>query len=1388
MKHDLLKLPVEMIVFSWNIRGAGAKIKRRTLRRILNLHDPWVTFIQETKLELLTPKLVKSLWNRDDVEFCFSPSQGNSGGLITLWRNSHIRISSFRNERNWIAIEGILILENFHCTMINIYNSCDPTTRENTWKEIVDFCSASHHPCLIAGDFNETLTPGDRGSMVIDHSSSAHFHSFISNLHLIEIQPSEGWFTWFRGASMSKLDRFLVQSDWITKFPLIHTSILKRSISDHCPIILKSREIKWGPRPFRFQDVWLSHRGCLETVKKVWRNSDGMMIMDKFKKVKNELKEWNSQVFGNINERIATLESEIQQWDNVANTRLLTEEEVKIRASIQLELWSWLKKQEVYWAQNSRVQWLKDGDKNTKFFHTYASLRRNRNNISSLEVDGRKLSNPDEIRGEAVDYFSNLFQEDETNRPIFQNLDFRKLNASQASELITPFSHMEIDQAVASCNPTKSPGPDGFNFSFIKAAWEVIKTDVYEIIQKFWEKGDLPKGCNVAFIALIPKISCPEGFKDFRPISMVGCIYKIIAKILAGRLKKVMGFLVGPHQSSFIEGRQILDSVLIAGELIESCKKSKKAAVLLKLDFHKAFDSVSWPFLTWTLEKMGFPPRWISWITSCVTSAAASILVNGTPSMPFKLQRGLRQGDPLSPFLFVFAAEVMNLMIKKAVSLNLWTGIDASKNGPILTHLQFADDTLIFASPDHQSLQNIKMVLILFQLTSGLNINFHKSEILGIHVPDPSLRDLARVLQCKVGHLPMNYLGLPIGGNTSRLACWDPLLDRMNRKLSSWKSKLLSIGGRLTLIKASLSNLPIYFMSLYPIPQGVIDKIISIQRRFLWNGQVDHKAQAMVRWELVQLPKILGGLNVTNLLNRNLGLLYKWLWRFFQEQDSLWRQVIQAKYNLAPSFRMSDVQPLKTGGPWKNICNALSKHPEVRKLLQIGTRKQVGDGRETLFWHDTWAQNEAIKTSFPRLFRKATYPLATVASMRSQSNGEWVWEIPWASPLRSRDREDWASLLEVLNQVTIKEDQKDQLIWDLDKSGTFTVNSFYMALSMTSQPLLQNISHKLWKGLVPFRIEVFFWLVLMGKVNTKVKLASHNIIPLTDTSCSLCNSKPEEVSHLILHCPFAQSLWGWWCNIWGLSWVWPSSIELAFTQWNFPHKNKLFQKIWRASFQVIIWSLWKERNSRIFNNTSNPIQEVQNMVLLRICWWLKGWKEPFPYSTNEVLRNPKCLLWRPPLTSNLVRHARIDPPVISALKWVVDISKNVTHNNLIMGGSLHNNNGEVICVFSCPLPPMEETSAEVVAIHRTIQISLNNNHFKNNPIEVESKSHEAVKWCTSPIGGPWNLQFILNFIRNSASKGLKSSIICKNPTSFSATEIIARMGLFRSSEFVVWKN
>lgn len=292
---------------------------------------------------------------------------------------------------------------------------------------------------------------------------------------------------------------------------------------------------------------------------------------------------------------------------------------------------------------------------------------------------------------------------------------------------------------------------------------------------------------------------------------------------------------------------------------------------------------------------MKFPEVWCNWIMTCITTASASILINGSPCAPFKLRRGLRQGDPLSPFLFVLIAETLNQIISKAASLNMWKGIGVGHGDLSITHLQYADDTLIFCDANMESLKNIKKALILFQLASGLQINFHKSSLICINTSSQWVEKAANALLCKKGEIPFTYLGLPIGGMSSRIKLWESVMLKLSNRLATWKIKTLSIGGRLTLIKSSLTSLPLYFITLFPVPAGVVQKIVKLTRQFLWAGNAEKKALPLVAWDVIQLPKNLGGLSIGNIKHKNLALLFKWLWRFFEEPSLLWCQVIRAK-------------------------------------------------------------------------------------------------------------------------------------------------------------------------------------------------------------------------------------------------------------------------------------------------------------------------------------------------------------------------------------------------------------------------------------------------------------------------------------------------------------
>ena len=291
---------------------------------------------------------------------------------------------------------------------------------------------------------------------------------------------------------------------------------------------------------------------------------------------------------------------------------------------------------------------------------------------------------------------------------------------------------------------------------------------------------------------------------------------------------------------------------------------------------------------------MGFGEKWCRWIRTCISTVQFSILINGALADFFGSTRGLRQGDPLSPMLFLVMMEVLSRMLKRVEGAGLIRGFQAVGSrgvGECVSHLLFADDTILFCDADVEQILHVRMLLLCFQAVTGLKVNVLKSELVPIGEVN-NVHALAEILGCRIGSLPMTYLGMPLGASHKSLSIWNPILEKFHRKLAGWKKLYLSKGGRLTLLKSTLSSLPTYYLSLFTIPSHVANKIEKIQRDFLWGDSKIH----LVGWDKVCAPKVNGGLGIRKLTTFNKALLGKWLWRFGVEETRLWRRVVALKF------------------------------------------------------------------------------------------------------------------------------------------------------------------------------------------------------------------------------------------------------------------------------------------------------------------------------------------------------------------------------------------------------------------------------------------------------------------------------------------------------------
>ncbi|KAJ0837904.1 putative RNA-directed DNA polymerase [Helianthus annuus] len=402
--------------------------------------------------------------------------------------------------------------------------------------------------------------------------------------------------------------------------------------------------------------------------------------------------------------------------------------------------------------QRARLKWALEGDENSKFFHAMVNKRKAVNSIHGLNVNGEWCSKPSLIKKQVFSFFRDKFKESCPNRPEVSLSNIKKISEADKIFLVEPFSESEIKAAVSDCGDDRAPGPDGLNFRFIKHFWDLSKEDFRRIFEWFHQSGEV-----------------------------------------------VLDGVISDSQSAFLKGRFILDGPLIVNELISWIKKKKSKAFILKIDFDKAYDNVNWNFVVDILHHMGFHNKWCSWVSGILKSANSSMLVNGSPTFAFKCEKGMRQGDPLSPFLFLVVMEVLSCMLDKAKEVDIVRGISTPGNGPIISHLLYADDAIMMGEWSKNEVVNIVRILRCFYLCSGLKINIDKSNLYGIGVGMMEIGEIANVVGCKPDCPPFKYLGLRVGANMNRVNNWQSVVDIFRSRLASWKAHTLSIGGRVVL-------------------------------------------------------------------------------------------------------------------------------------------------------------------------------------------------------------------------------------------------------------------------------------------------------------------------------------------------------------------------------------------------------------------------------------------------------------------------------------------------------------------------------------------------------------------------------------------------------------
>ncbi|KAL0307069.1 UNVERIFIED_CONTAM: Retrovirus-related Pol polyprotein from type-2 retrotransposable element R2DM [Sesamum radiatum] len=581
--------------------------------------------------------------------------------------------------------------------------------------------------------------------------------------------------------------------------------------------------------------MWADHPDFIPTIEGRWGlNVEGtpqFRLCRKLKALKSSLKAFNNLHYSQISARAKEADLALQD----AQTHLESNpEDVTVRDSLgdlRKKATFLAEAERHFYFQKAKIHFLKQGDRNTKLFHDMVKRNAARNSILAItKADGSIITSAPEIAQEFINFYTSL------------------LGQSNPTEVKT---------AVFQISDNKAPGPDGYTSCFFKKAWNIVGDLVCRAVMDFFRSGRMLRQLNHTVIALVPKSEHSPSVADYRPISCCNMIYKVITKIIADRLSPALVQLIDSSQAAFVGGRNITDNIFLAQEMVRPYSRKRiSPRCTINVDLRKAFDSVSWTFLSRVLHGG----------------------IERLPAWTFPGKKGLRQGDPMSPVLFLLYMEYFSHLIKRSTTnsdFNFHPKCEKLK----ITHLLFADDLMLFSRGDLPSIRILMECLQEFRDVSGLAVNTAKSNIFTAGIQNDTLDETLAMTEFARGHMPVRYLGIPLAAQRFSVTDYSPLVDQIGGCIRKWTAKSLSFTGRLELIRSVIQGVECFWLQVFPLPMVVIEKIHRLCRTFLWNSK-----RAPVAWKDICHPKEEGGLGVRHIQSWNVALLARVLWKFIARQ------------------------------------------------------------------------------------------------------------------------------------------------------------------------------------------------------------------------------------------------------------------------------------------------------------------------------------------------------------------------------------------------------------------------------------------------------------------------------------------------------------------------
>ncbi|XP_021836918.2 uncharacterized protein [Spinacia oleracea] len=1164
-----------MKILSWNCQGLGNPWTVKSLRDWCWRERPNVVFLMETMIDSKSLERVRNICGFSEG-ICLS-SAGNSGGIGFWWRDINVSTSSFSSHHFSADIcdqDNVAIWR-----AVGVYGWPEQENKHKTWSLMANITASSELPCLFFGDFNEILSSIEKeGGVVREEKWMDAFRGAVDVCGLRDMGYKGSCFTWKRGKTpetfiRERLDRFLADTEWCNLFP--HFSVRHFPIysSDHAPILLDASnyyERGGNVKAFKFEALWLSSEECGKVVADAWASCVGEQADQRLSRCAERLTSWAADYFGSIKKRKKVVEEQLK----IAQARHPDATMFETCSLLSTELDELHRLEESYWHARARANELRDGDRNTAYFHHKASHRRRVNGIKGLLDDNDKwCSSKDELEAIVSNYFSVLFA---SETPVGFDDAMAGITRVVTCDMNDIFDKEptaeEIKEALFQMHPNKAPGPDGMHALFFQKFWHILGNDVVVFVKNWWNGSIDLNAVNKTCVVLIPKCENPKRITEFRPISCCNVLYKIISKTMANKLKPFLGNIISVNQSAFVPKRLITDNALVAFEIFHSMKRKaggREGSVALKLDMKKAYDRVEWSFLEQVMYKMGFGDNWVRRIMDCLSSVSFSFKINGRISGSVIPSRGLRQGDPISPYLFLIVADAFSTLLSKAARENRIHGIKICNGAPKVSHLFFADDSILFAKASVGECSVIADIISKYERASGQSVNLDKTDVVFSKSVNVIRRqEIVTTLGVKEVEKHEKYLGLPTIIGKSKKMVFASLKERIWKKLQGWKEKLLSRPGKEVLIKAVAQAIPTYMMSIFKIPDGFLDEIHALCARFWWGSDGTNRKMHWHSWETMCKPKAMGGMGFRDLKVFNQALLAKQMWRLHNNPGTILHSLLKARY-----FKNNEVLDARRGFDpsysWRSMWGAKS-------LLLDGVRWRVGNGQSILVWRDNWLPGNNATLS-PRSSHVPD-PDLRVSDLLDPVCGEWD------SSLVQQLFED--EVCEQIFKLPLSCSlPSDSLFWWPSKDGEYTVRSGYwlgrMGRLRVELDGMDEDNKDTWRTVWsiggPPKLGHFLWRACRGSMAVKDVLFRRHIA--ANDMCGCCGVETESIIHVLFNCTVAKETW--------------RGSPFADLINDAPSSNFAARLLWLRSkvsreelkrIAAIAWAIWYCRNKRVYDN------------------------------------------------------------------------------------------------------------------------------------------------------------------------------------------------------------